>query len=45
MPVPDESYRTTRQEIQMTDLFGFLLILGAWFALQRFILPKLGVPT
>jgi len=29
----------------MTDLFGILLIMGAWIALQTFILPKLGVPT
>lgn len=27
------------------DLLLLGLILGAWFALNRFILPRLGVPT
>ena len=29
----------------MESLLTFALILGAYFALQFFILPKLGVPT
>ena len=27
------------------DLLLLALIFGAWFALHRFILPRLGVPT
>lgn len=27
------------------DLLLLVLILGAWFVLNRFILPRLGVPT
>jgi hypothetical protein len=27
------------------DLGGLLLMLGAWIALQRFILPRLGIGT
>lgn len=29
----------------LTELLLFALILGGWFALQRWILPRLGVPT
>jgi hypothetical protein len=29
----------------MNDLILFLLILIGWVALQRWILPRLGVPT
>jgi hypothetical protein len=29
----------------MNDLLLFLLVIGAWLALQYLILPKLGVPT
>jgi hypothetical protein len=29
----------------MNDLLVFVLVLGAWLALQYVILPKLGVPT
>jgi uncharacterized membrane protein YwzB len=29
----------------MADWLGFLLLLAAWWALQAFVLPKLGVPT
>jgi hypothetical protein len=29
----------------MKDILIVLAIVGAWFALQRYILPKLGVPT
>lgn len=29
----------------MPEWLIFLLILAAWFALQRWVLPRLGVPT
>ncbi len=29
----------------MTDVLTFLLALLAWFALQRYVLPRLGVST
>jgi hypothetical protein len=29
----------------MPDLLVFVLVLGAWIALQRFVLPRLGVST
>ena len=29
----------------MRDLLTFLLVFGGWIALQRFVLPRLGVPT
>jgi hypothetical protein len=29
----------------MKDILIVLAIVGAWFALQRYILPRLGVPT
>jgi len=29
----------------MPDLLIFLLVLIAWFALQRFVLPRMDVPT
>jgi hypothetical protein len=29
----------------MPDFVTFLLFLAAWIALQRFVLPRLGVPT
>ncbi len=29
----------------MTHWVEFLLVLGAWWALQAFVLPRLGVPT
>jgi hypothetical protein len=29
----------------MTDLVDFLLVLAAWWGLQAFVLPRLGVPT
>jgi hypothetical protein len=29
----------------MKDILIVLAIVGAWYALQRYILPKLGVPT
>jgi hypothetical protein len=29
----------------MTDWLEVLLVLVAWFGLQAFILPRLGVPT
>jgi hypothetical protein len=29
----------------MKDILIVLAIIGAWFVLQRYILPKLGVPT
>jgi len=29
----------------MPDWMGFLLLLAAWWGLQAFVLPKLGVPT
>ncbi len=29
----------------MSDPWGFLLFLGAWIVLQRFVFPRLGVPT
>jgi hypothetical protein len=29
----------------MNDLLIFLLVIGAWLALQYVVLPKLGVPT
>ncbi len=29
----------------MPDWLVFILVLGGWFALQRWILPRLGVPT
>jgi hypothetical protein len=29
----------------MLDFVTFLLFLAAWIALQRFVLPRLGVPT
>jgi len=27
------------------DVWGVVLVLAAWFALNRWILPRLGVPT
>jgi len=27
------------------DLLVFLALIAAWFILQRFVLPRLGVPT
>lgn len=35
----------TRKGIRLSDLMTFLLFLAAWFALQRWILPKAGVQT
>ena len=29
----------------MSNLVVMLLVLGAWFALQYLVLPRLGVPT
>ena len=29
----------------MSDVVWLLLILGGWVALQKFVLPRLGVPT
>lgn len=29
----------------MEDMWGILVILGAWFIIQSVILPRLGVPT
>jgi hypothetical protein len=29
----------------MTDWMGFLLVLAAWWGLQAFVLPRLGIPT
>jgi hypothetical protein len=29
----------------MPDFVPFVLFLAAWIALQRFVLPRLGVPT
>ena len=29
----------------MADWLWMVLFVGGWFALQRFLLPKLGVPT
>jgi hypothetical protein len=29
----------------MRSVFWLLLILGAWLALNRWVLPRLGVPT
>jgi hypothetical protein len=29
----------------MTHWLDVLLVLGAWWALQRLVLPRLGVPT
>jgi len=29
----------------MDSPFGFALVLIGWFVLQRWVLPKLGVPT
>jgi hypothetical protein len=29
----------------MNDLLGLLVFLGIWIAVQRWLLPKLGVPT
>jgi hypothetical protein len=29
----------------MPDWLQFLIVLVAWFALQRFVLPRLGVST
>lgn len=29
----------------MSDLLTFALLAAAWFALQRWILPRMGVPT
>jgi hypothetical protein len=29
----------------MPDLLVFVLVLGAWIALQRFVLPRFGVST
>jgi hypothetical protein len=29
----------------MKDILIVMAIVGAWFVLQRYILPKLGVPT
>jgi hypothetical protein len=29
----------------LTDLAIMLAVLAAWIALQRFVLPRLGVPT
>ena len=29
----------------MTDWIGFVLVLAVWWALQAFVLPRLGVPT
>jgi hypothetical protein len=29
----------------MKDILIVLAIIGVWFVLQRYILPKLGVPT
>jgi hypothetical protein len=29
----------------VSDTVYFLLLFGAWIALQRWVLPRLGVPT
>jgi hypothetical protein len=29
----------------MNDLVLFLVFIGVWLALQRWVLPRLGVPT
>lgn len=29
----------------MTEFVTFVLFLAAWFVLQRFVLPRFGVPT
>jgi len=31
--------------MRMPDFVQFLLFLAAWIALQRFVLPRLGVPS
>lgn len=36
----------SRMEIQdMGSWLGFVVVLAAWMVLQRWVLPKLGVPT
>ncbi len=32
------------KEVPM-EILGILLVVGVWFALNRWILPRLGVPT
>ena len=29
----------------MKDILIVIAIVGAWFVLQRYVLPKLGIPT
>ncbi len=29
----------------MSETLGFVLMMAVWFALQWFVLPRLGVPT
>jgi hypothetical protein len=29
----------------MKDILIVMAIVGAWFVLQRYVLPKLGIPT
>ena len=31
--------------MRLIDLVPFALLLGGWFVLNRWILPRLGVPT
>lgn len=36
---------TIVKEVNMSDWLVWLLVLGAWFVIQGWLLPKLGVST
>lgn len=40
-----EIYIRMAKEAGMKDLLFFLIILGAWFFIQGWLLPKIGVST
>jgi len=38
-------YAIKRLEVTMKDIFLLLIILVIWFVVNKYILPKMGVPT
>jgi hypothetical protein len=40
-----ETYRITMWKRIMNDILWLVIFLVGWIALQRFVLPRMGVPT
>ncbi len=44
-PIPAGGLQRVRRDTRVEDWFVPLLILAAWYILQRWVLPRFGVPT